>query len=747
MKKSIIVLLISGLLSTSVMAQKLLNQVPSDANLVMEINLNAIKKHLGQETKNLDKSFTLPIFDYKGVPLSTLFSSDESGLNMNEKAYFFTIGVHSNWVLPLKDVKLFKARILEAVNEPTYSDYAEEEVMIEETEDAAEEGAAEEAVPEEEWEAEAEVEAVADEIVDNVEDAPTETPDYRFTKSKGAAVLFIKNYGIVIKNNIAILIKGPELNTYSYYGHSSYNEKYELKEKLKEYMREKGVSNTEYYASSEMKAKIKEIISRYEKEQIELENKSLEEADDAEEVEIEATEEVYEMEATEEVTETVEDAYEDHSHQRIYYDWNHPVLAEFDKEWRKYETRKEERMYEKEREELTNLALGYVKGKEKNSIRSNKDFTSRFSSTHDMGVWTTAALPSQYPNSMRRMFRRVKLDELNDLFEDNFSVVYLDVSDKSIELSGRQSMGKDYNQFQSIVSKPVNEKFITHLPKTTYGVYTMNVDPNETYDMYMNMYAKILKHIGAADNMDLDLSGSLDLFDMFINKDMLLNTLSGDALVALTGNTEIIGMKRKYQYDSTNFKSSWVMVPDTTEIPEMISMFTIKNKANLEKFLGAMVKLKVLKKVNNNYHIDMDYGRGYRSESAEKRMWTFGIDGDILFITNSLSVKNNQGLLTHKDNNEMNEEISSLLRTEGNFFYWDHSTGINSLDMKEFLGRRMFRRFKLSAEYFKTAKLVTTKIDNETYAINATLNFNEDNSANALLQMLELFQKMNERNY
>jgi hypothetical protein len=50
----------------------------------------------------------------------------------------------------------------------------------------------------------------------------------------------------------------------------------------------------------------------------------------------------------------------------------------------------------------------------------------------------------------------------------------------------------------------------------------------------------------------------------------------------------------------------------------------------------------------------------------------------------------------------------------------------------------------MTANYFKSAKMVSKQTGKNSYAIKASFNFNEQKKENAVLQLLEMVQKMNE---
>ena len=715
MNRTLILLFLSAAFSYTAHAQSLINQVPANASMVMEMNLKSIKIHMGDKVSSLDKDMSLSFFKYRSMPFAKLFNSSQSGMSMNKKAYFFMHEGNTYWALPLEDSRLFKTRIQEVAASSRYA---------------------------------------------------SNKQNFKFKTAKGAETLFDENYGVVIKDNTAILTKGSRVNTYNSYGGN-----YQLKDALRAFMRDQGITDKDQEVSLAIKEKIEELIANHDKELVETKKQESQEriaelermdrtnldmaTDEAiDEVAVEAAAEAVE-EATEEyyeeydmVEEAAEEAVDmDEINAPTYrYDWSHPCIQAFDAAWEQYKLRKEESAYDLQIEEMTTRALQFMNQNEGNSILSNNQFTSDFSSTHDMGVWISEIFPFQFSDMVNKgMNKMLHWPEMNSLLSGNHGVVYMDVKDQSIDIVGSQSTGRVWSKYQMMNSRPVNKKIVKYLPKTTFGVYAMNINQNEMYDMYYDFSKKMIATLQPRRGMDY--SAMVDLFDMFINKDMLLNTLSGDAIVALTGTTKMISSKRKYIYDSTAFKRTWKRVPDTTVIPEMMSFFTIKNQANLEKLLATLIKLKVLKKKGKNYFIDMDnryrsYGK--RKEDPIKTMWTMGIEKNMFFITNSREVQQNKGLIKHAAKKEMNKEICSLLKKEGNFLYWAHETGMNVIPWKDMGSKRTMQSAMMSANYFKSAKMVSKQTGKNSYAIKASFNFNEQKKENAVLQLLEMVQKMNE---
>ena len=714
MKRTLILLFIVAAFGHMAHAQSLINQLPAGASMVMEINLESVKTNMDDKVSTLDKDMSLSIFKYRSMPFAKLLNSSESGVSTNKKAYFFMHGGNTYWALPLEDSRLFKASILEVAASSRYASNKKENVA--------------------------------------------------FKTAKGAETLFDKNYGVVIKNNAAILTKGPRIYTYNSYGGN-----YKLKDALREYLRDQGVTDSDQEVSLATKGKIEELIANHDKELVETKKRESQEKKAALErmnrraVEM-ATDDAFDEVAEEAAAEAVEEAteyYEENDRMeeatdideirtpRYVYDWSHPCIKAFEAAWEKYKIRKKESAYDLQIEQMTAQALQFMNQNEQNSILSNNQFTSDFSSTHDMGVWISETFPFQFSDVfLKGTNKMLNWPEMNSLMSGNHGVVYMDVKDQSIDIVGSQSTGEEWSKYRMMNARPVNKKIIKYLPKTTFGVYAMNINQNEIYDMYFDFSKKMLARFQPRRGMEY--SAMVDLFDMFINKDMLLNTLSGDAIVALTGTTKMISNKRKYRFDSAAFKRTWQMVPDTAVIPEMMSLFTIKNQANLEKMLATLIKLKVLKKKGKNYFIDMEDRNSYRSygkrkEDPLKAMWTMGIEKDMFFITNSQQVKKNKGLVKHAAKKEMNKEICALLKKEGNFFYWAHETGMNVIPWESMGSKRSMQRALMSANYFKSAKMVSKQTGKNSYAINASFNFNEQKKENAMFQFLEMVQKMNER--
>ena len=70
---------------------------------------------------------------------------------------------------------------------------------------------------------------------------------------------------------------------------------------------------------------------------------------------------------------------------------------------------------------------------------------------------------------------------------------------------------------------------------------------------------------------------------------------------------------------------------------------------------------------------------------------------------------------------------------------------MNVIPWKDMGSKRTMQSAMMSANYFKSAKMVSKQTGKNSYAINASFNFNEQKKENAVLQLIEMVQKMNER--
>lgn len=686
MKKISIVLLI-GLANLTVQGQSLLKKIPSTCNFLMEINIQEIKSNLGENVKDLNEDFRFPVIDGTRVSIKELLSESKAGVNTESKMYFFVDGRNSVWLIPLSNADLFKKTVIENLDP-----YLKEG----------------EAMP-------------------------------MFYSDKKDQVLHRKNKAVVISKDLAVIIEGPSVNRYGYYGN------YAIKEKLKDYMRAEGITNTDDYVSPKMQAKIKELIEEQEakdlieeeeeRQRIKEEQEAIASGKNTEEAETEVVENEIEVVA-DAMEETIEAAAEVEE-EEYYYEWSHVVLREFDKEWEHYKDRKIERKYQESKATLISDSREYKSMKSKKSIANNSAFKQKFESSHAVGVFMNAAFPATMNKGLYGFDRTMR--EAMSVLDGNYNVFYMDVKDQSLVISGNQYIKKEFSSYETIKSKPINQTIFKYLPSSTFGYASINFDLNETYNMSYDMYGKILKNIELEKGVDF--SGTLDLFDMFINKDMLINTFEGDGIIALTGTSEFIGTRSTYEFDTVSYKSKWKEVPDTSTIPEIMAFFTIKNKKNLMRFLESMDKLKVLKLEGDVYKIDMDYGYQSKSDIELKRMWTIGVDGDVFYITNR------RGGVVKKINEEskIDSELLSVLKENGNSMYYDHQAGMRLFPKDEIKDRSALHMLQLSTKYFYNAKMVSKKEGPGNYSFNASFNFDPQNKGNALIQMLHWMQEMDER--
>lgn len=684
MRNIFLTLFLSAVTAYGAFGQNLLENIPQSCSFLMEFNLKSIKTHLGEEAKNLDKDFNFPVLNGTQVPLAEMLDPTISGVNTEAKLYYFKDGLNTVWMIPINDRELFKKVIMKNLN-PYLG-----------------------------------------------EDEPMPV----FTKDKKEEVMFMENRGVIVGKNTATIIEGPRINRYEYYGN------YQLKEELKDFMRKEGITNSDQYVSPKMQAKIKEIIANQEKQDLieeeEERKREKERASKKEVVEIDREVEETELVVVDEMAETIEEAEAvEEAEEEYYYNWNHAVLQEFDKEWEKYKDRKINRKYAENRKQLIEETRVYSGLSKNSSLAGNGDFKSKFESSHDMGVYMSSNFPMSMSSGFPREFRK-GMEGALEVLEGNYNVFYLDVKDKAMVVTGNQFINERLSKYETMNTKPVNPDFIKYLPGTTFGYACINMNINGSYDMTYDIYSQILSKMDLEKGVDF--SGTLELFDMFINKDMLLNTFEGDGLLAVTGTTEFTGTRSTYEFDTLTYKSTWKEVADTSTIPEIMAMFTIKNKENLVRFLNSLDKLKVLKMENGLYKIDMNYGYENKNEKELKDMWTIGMEGNVLYITNRRGVK----VKPLNQTSSMNPKLLSMLKSNGNSMYYDHQAGVKLFPREEYSDARMLGALDLSTKYFNNAELTSKKVGKGSYTLNATFNFSENNKGNALIQMLNWMKEMDE---
>ena len=141
----------------------------------------------------------------------------------------------------------------------------------------------------------------------------------------------------------------------------------------------------------------------------------------------------------------------------------------------------------------------------------------------------------------------------------------------------------------------------------------------------------------------------------------------------------------------------------------------------------------------------MSYGYESKDEKRMKALWTMGFEGNLFYVTNSAAAKNANKLPVLNESNKLNPEILALLKTNGNSMYYDHKAGVALYPMEELDSRSAAGMLDMSTKYFHNASMAATKVKDGHYTMNATFNFNKENKTNALLQMLEWMQEMDDR--
>jgi hypothetical protein len=289
------------------------------------------------------------------------------------------------------------------------------------------------------------------------------------------------------------------------------------------------------------------------------------------------------------------------------YDYdNHKLMLAFQKEW-----------IRKNRERIVRQNLEYEianfnrnKNRLGTSSNLNESHKAALNSSHDVTVYFSALsanhlLGGLLGYSYTRMINKSSNEEIAEFLEGNYTLGHLDFDGRKIKIETVNHLNKNIQKYNSLVDKPVNQKFQYYLPKEASLYYSAYVSPEKIFESYIGLSQLSLR--GQNYYQQQAMLG-LDLFELFVDKDMMLRTFRGDFLYALAGYRTKINERTRTRYNDDTYKREEYIQKDTQVIPEMIFLGTIENKENLQAVLDVFEKRGFLQKKSDGVYQVIKYG-------------------------------------------------------------------------------------------------------------------------------------------
>lgn len=678
------------MLSTQSFAQ----QVPSDINGIAVLNVGALNKKLDTKFKlELDTAFD-QLTKVESILLNAVKSPRQMGLDVNRPVIMYhqpqpdkaPSGDHQVVVLPLANMKLFEEVVIKRLEASSKMERKERD---------------------------------------------------------GQKYFNFLHTNVVYNNEVAVVqktdnYKSADDQLYSSQYYYEYNQVIKAINSERMGMQPRGVPGGSMNVEQEL-----EVISQ------QSQHLAPSEGDEemAEGVEIEDAVEAVDA-PTEEVFEVVEEAIDaeevveeaDFSEYRLKrkdpnYDYdNHPLMKAFEQSW--ISRNRDRIVRENLRYELENLE------KNKKHLEPNGELNpgiqQALNTTHDASLWysansVNAIMGGALGYSYKRLMKRKSRSEMETALEGNYTLGHLDFKGQEVEINMINHLSDDFKKYNALVNEPVNPKFQYYLPAGTSIMYSTYLNPEKLFNMYMDV---IEFGLSSDDNpRDNSKMISFDLLEMFLDKDMAFNTMRGDILYAMPGFRTKIEEDMRYVYNPETFEREYKKVTDTTVVPEVIAMSTIKSKDQFNELLGAFV--------NRGFLVEKGPGvyqvvKRIRRTENEMSDYYVGVKEDVLIVTNHEKLATqymNSGL--PKGMRMELADMQMLTKPGTNF-----QVNSNFFDMPISKGSRYLRKMPLPmddfgeiGEVFDTMKMHSSnKSDGE---VESKITVKLKNDTNILLELVQ----------
>lgn len=447
-------------------------------------------------------------------------------------------------------------------------------------------------------------------------------------------------------------------------------------------------------------------------------------------------------EAVEAVEEIEEDYYSDYKLKQKApgYDYdNHPLMVAFEKNW--IERNKQKVINENLQFELANLKRNKENLEQGSS--SSEDYKQALNSKHDMSIYYSALSANNMMTGMmgysyKRLMRDKDKNELVELLEGNYTIGHLDFDGNAVQFNLINHLSEQFKNYNSLVDKPVNQKFQYYLPKGTPAYYSMYFSPEKLYNSYRDMMDYSLRD--SRYNREGGLI-TLDLFDMFIDKEMLFETFRGDMLYAIPGVKTTVEERNGYKYNPDTYEREAYTYLDTIVAPEMVMLATVKSKSQMQELIDAFEKRGFLvKRADGIYQVV----KRRRSEEVEMSDYYLAMKEDVFVVTNHNKLSEYLGSGLPSGLRMELDQMASLSRpgTHATLKSAFFDLPSNSRTAKKMYRQSPMRRLGVEmediSEVFENVNLETTTNDNGELTTSVKIDLKEDvNVLQELLQSLK----------
>lgn len=583
MKKLLIFILIAGMAPLAG-AQYLSRHIPATAVYVVALDLQRIGgRSIQQEIRSLDEVRHAG-FQTKGIELISQITANpqDYGINASEKAFVFMhIGdtVESICILlSISNKEVFQREVGQIVRQ--------------------------------------------------------NNPNAGFTSEGGIEILTVRSEGVAMNNDMAIIAFGKGRDYYysSVMPNGYYVEKQKIIRMLqtdpesvtvemleKEVEEEDLEESYEEYDSYEM-----EVVAPIEQEETDYEEVEPEYIED--DIEMEESIDVYDMVPTESVAESVEPEKP--------YDHNHPIFKALDEKWEKIKQEEERKFYLKQENKTRNQLIHYFNLPQDQSVYDLSSFREGIAEPADMAIWVSGKALTPLMGSTNYKYRMAvnsamaeNKSELEKLLLSNFTITYLDLVDDKVAIRSVQYMDSELDQYVPVVMEPLNKKLYKYVPSDPLVYLSLNIDPEKFFNMQIHFW-KLYLDAMKSENYSGQSLGALEMVDLFLDKDVLFHTLTGEGIFMVNSVRTEISEGFRYEYDQESYESKRVPSMDTNYIPSFVWLMPLENVDNMRRLLTIYEHFEMLEKAGEDYWVPKN-----KYSHRQKDFVCFAIRDGILVIT------------------------------------------------------------------------------------------------------------------
>lgn len=375
---------------------------------------------------------------------------------------------------------------------------------------------------------------------------------------------------------------------------------------------------------------------------------------------------------------------------------------------------------------------------QKENISSNKDFWKLDQEKHDAYVYvnTLSLINSAFSGMsyLRYMVPREMnaITNGNELLQGSAASYAIDFTNgkATVKVTTNYSE-KAYPYIKKIYDVKQSDKLFKYIDaENLVGYASMAVSTREMATFYEAIYKETVQHF-PVDRKSAYVFPAMELVYAFLDKEVLYNTFTGQAMIACTGFEDVPVKYTTYDYDD-NFNRVEKTEESVQKQPKMVMLSAVGNYENARKLFDIISRFDVFTKVNDNVFVFM----GKRNMPANIYV---ALTKDVLIITNDpLLVNNLDGVKKPK-------QLSKTDKKQ----IMDHNVAmkINTTQMLTSVNNAYFS--KQHWPYYETllnnlgeVEIYSDKPQQNGSTATAVLNL-KNASANSLYVLLEMMSSMN----